>query len=65
MATQTISTVGDIPELLDPFYLGRPGEHCRSTWVQKTRAGLLDRGFEAIFPDELTGAAAYAKGSSL
>jgi hypothetical protein len=26
MATQTISTTGDIPEILDPFYLGRPGE---------------------------------------
>jgi hypothetical protein len=26
MATQTISTTGDIPEILDPFYAGRPGE---------------------------------------
>jgi hypothetical protein len=25
MAVQTISTTGDIPEVLDPFYTGRPG----------------------------------------
>jgi hypothetical protein len=56
MATQTISTVGEIPEFLEKFYVGegKPDD-------PNFRAGLLDRGFEAIFPDRLTGAAAYAK----
>jgi hypothetical protein len=56
MATQTISTVGEIPEFLEKFYVGEgtPDD-------PNFRAGLLDRGFEAIFPDRLTGAAAYAK----
>jgi hypothetical protein len=56
MATQTISTVGEIPEFLEKFYVGegKPDD-------PNFRAGLLDRGFEAIFPDSLTGAAAYAK----
>jgi hypothetical protein len=56
MATQTISTVGEIPEFLEKFYVGegKPDD-------PNFRAGLLDRGFEAIFPDKLTGAAAYAK----
>jgi hypothetical protein len=56
MATQTISTVGEIPEFLEKFYIGegKPDD-------PNFRAGLLDRGFETIFPDRLTGAAAYAK----
>jgi hypothetical protein len=62
MATQTISTTGDIPEILDPFYTGRPGEGTvGQPGYKKPFAGLLDRGFEEIFPDDLTGAEAYAK----
>jgi hypothetical protein len=57
MATQTISTVGEIPEFLEKFYVGEGKP--RTTKFQSRV--LLDRGFEAIFPEGLTGAAAYAK----
>ena len=62
MATQTISTTGDIPEILDPFYLGRPGEGTvGQPGYKKPFAGLLDLGIGEIFPDDLTGAEAYAQ----
>jgi hypothetical protein len=62
MAVQTISTTSDIPKVLDPFYLGRPGKGTvGQPGYEKPYTGLIDRGFEAIFPDSLTGAAAYAK----
>jgi hypothetical protein len=62
MAVQTISTTGDIPEVLDPFYLGRPGKGTvGQPGYEKPFTGLLDRGVSAIYPDELTGAAAYAR----
>jgi hypothetical protein len=56
MATQTISTVGEIPEFLEKFYVGEgtPGQ-------PSFREGLIGRGFDEIFPEDLTGAAAYAK----
>jgi hypothetical protein len=46
MATQTISTVGEIPEFLEKFYVGEgtPGQ-------PSFREGLIDRGFGAIFPE--------------
>jgi hypothetical protein len=62
MAVQTISTTGDIPEVLDPFYLGRPGKGTvGQPGYEKPFTGLLDRGVSAIFPDGLTGAEAYAQ----
>jgi hypothetical protein len=68
MATQTISTTGDIPEILDPFYAGRPGEGTvGQPGYKKPIVGLLDRGFAEIFPEDpttgfgLTGAEAYAQ----
>jgi hypothetical protein len=62
MATQTISTTGDIPEVLDPFYLGRPGEGTVGQPGYKAPiTGLLDRGISAIYPEGLTGAEAYAQ----
>ena len=56
MATQTISTVGEIPEFLEKFYVGEgtPGQ-------PDFREGLIGKGFGEIFPEGLTGAAAYAK----
>jgi hypothetical protein len=47
MATQTISTVGEIPEILEPFY-------------SDPTTGLLPRGIKEIFPEDLIGEAAYA-----
>jgi hypothetical protein len=45
MAVQTISTTGDIPEILDPFYLGRPGKGTvGQPGYEKPFTGLLDRG---------------------
>jgi hypothetical protein len=68
MAVQTISTTGDIPEILDPFYAGRPGEGTvGQPGYKKPIVGLLDRGFSEIFPEDpttgfgLTGAQAYAQ----
>jgi hypothetical protein len=68
MAVQTISTTGDIPEILDPFYAGRPGEGTvGQPGYKKPIVGLLDRGFAEIFPEDpttgfgLTGAEAYAQ----
>ena len=45
MATQTISTTGEIPEVLEDYYLGRAAEGDRPEIV-----GLLDRGLAAIYP---------------
>jgi len=56
MATQTISTTGEIPEFLEEFYTG--------TEAQPER-GLIPRAFAEIYPEELTGAQAYAKRFSL
>ena len=50
MATQTITTSGDIPKALEKFYLGEEG-----------KPGLIERGIGAIYPDQLTGAQAYQK----
>jgi hypothetical protein len=62
MAVQTISTTSDIPKVLDPFYLGRPGKGTvGQPGYEKPYTGLIDRGFSAIYPEGLTGAAAYAK----
>jgi hypothetical protein len=56
MATQTISTVGEIPEFLEKFYVGEgtPGQ-------PSFREGLIGRGIGEIFPEGLTGEAAYAR----
>jgi hypothetical protein len=68
MAVQTISTTGDIPEVLDPFYLGRPGKGTvGQPGYENHITGLLDRGVSAIYPEDpttgfgLTGAEAYAR----
>jgi hypothetical protein len=62
MSVQTISTTSDIPKVLDPFYLGRPGKGTvGQPGYEKPYTGLIDRGFEAIFPEGLTGAEAYAQ----
>lgn len=39
MATQTITTAGEIPEALRPFYIGKEGQ-----------PGLIERGISEIFP---------------
>ena len=62
MATQTISTTSDIPKVLDPYYLGRPGEGTVGTPGYKAPiTGLLERGISAIYPEGLTGTEAYAR----
>jgi hypothetical protein len=62
MATQTITTSGDIPKVLDPFYLGRPGKGTvGQPGYEKPYTGLIDRGVSAIYPDDLAGAEAYAR----
>jgi hypothetical protein len=62
MAVQTISTTSDIPKVLDPFYLGRPGKGTvGQPGYEKPYTGLIDRGFSAIYPDDLAGAEAYAR----
>jgi hypothetical protein len=62
MAVQTISTTSDIPKVLDPFYLGRPGKGTvGQPGYEKPYTGLIDRGFSAIFPEDLTGTEAYAQ----
>jgi hypothetical protein len=48
MATQTITTAGEIPAVLNPFYLGEAG-----------KPGLIERGISAIYPQGLSGAQAY------
>jgi len=48
MATQTISTTGEVPKALEPFYVGKPGE-----------PGLIERGIGQIFPGGLTGEQAF------
>lgn len=50
MATQTITTSGDIPKVLEKFYMGETG-----------KPGLIERGISAIYPQGLTGAEAYAQ----
>jgi hypothetical protein len=62
MAVQTISTTSDIPKVLDPFYLGRPGKGTvGQPGYEKPYTGLIDRGISAIFPEDLIGAEAYAQ----
>jgi hypothetical protein len=62
MAVQTISTTSDIPKVLDPFYLGRPGKGTvGQPGYEKPYTGLIDRGFSAIYPEGLTGTEAYAQ----
>jgi hypothetical protein len=62
MAVQTISTTSDIPKVLDPYYLGRPGEGTVGTPGYKAPiTGLLERGISAIYPEGLTGTEAYAQ----
>ena len=62
MAVQTISTTSDIPKVLDPFYLGRPGKGTvGQPGYEKPYTGLIDRGVSAIYPDDLAGAEAYAR----
>ena len=46
--TSTVTTSADIPKALEPFYVGKPGT-----------PGLIERGVSAIYPDQLSGAAAY------
>jgi hypothetical protein len=48
MATQTVQTVGEIPEFLEPFYAD-------------PATGLIPRGIAEIYPRGLTGEAAYAQ----
>jgi hypothetical protein len=50
MATQTITTAGEIPKVLEKFYLGETG-----------KPGLIERGIAEIYPRGLTGEAAYAQ----
>jgi hypothetical protein len=58
MAVQTITTAGDIPKILNPYYEGRPAEGTPGTAGYKPEiVGLLERGIGAIFPT-LEGAAA-------
>jgi hypothetical protein len=56
MATQTITTAGEIPKVLEKFYLGEgaPG-------TEGFKPGLFDLAKPAIFPDDLTGTEAYAR----
>jgi hypothetical protein len=62
MATQTITTSGDIPKILNPFYEGRPGKGTvGQPGYEKPFAGLLDLGIGEIYPEGLTGAEAYAQ----
>ena len=49
MATQTITTSGEIPKVLEPFYLGEAG-----------KPGLIERGIGAIYPGGLSGQQAFA-----
>ena len=54
MATQTITTAGEVPKALEPFYLGqgKPGE-------AGYQPGLIERGVGAIFPGDLSGERAF------
>jgi hypothetical protein len=46
--TSTVTTSGDIPKVLESFYLGKEGA-----------PGLIERGIESIFPSGKTGTEAY------
>ena len=48
--TSTVTTTGDIPKALEPFYVGKDGA-----------PGLIQRGIDAIFPAQTTGADAYQR----
>lgn len=48
--TSTVTTSGDIPKVLEPFYVGKEGQ-----------PGLIERGVGAIYPSGLSGAAAYQR----
>jgi len=61
MATQTITTAGDIPKILDPYYVGRAASGTPDTEGYKPEiVGLLQRGVEAIYPEGMAGPAGYA-----
>jgi hypothetical protein len=47
--TQTISTTGDIPKILDPYYTGISQEEATKLGVQPFE-GLLQKGVAAIYP---------------
>ena len=49
MTTQTITTAGEVPKVLEPFYVGKPGQ-----------PGLIERGLSAIYPGGLSGQQAFA-----
>jgi len=51
MATQTVSTTGEIPEVLEPYYLGAEAKGTPGTAGYKAPiTGLLERGISAIYP---------------
>jgi hypothetical protein len=54
MAVQTVQTTGDIPKVLEPFYLGKgtPG-------TADYQQGLIERGIAQLFPSGQTGAQAF------
>jgi len=51
--TSTVTQTGDIPKVLESFYLGRDTPEGR-------QQGLLERGIAEIFPGQYTGADAFA-----
>jgi len=55
MATQTITTAGEIPKALESFYVGK-GKPGQAGYEQ----GLIERGISAIYPGGLSGQQAFA-----
>lgn len=54
MAVQTVQTTGDVPKVLEPFYLGK-GKPGTADYQQ----GLIERGIAQLFPAGKTGAEAF------
>lgn len=54
MAVQTVQTTGDVPKVLEPFYLGKgtPG-------TAGYQQGLIERGIAQLFPAGKTGTEAF------
>lgn len=54
MAVQTVQTTGDVPKVLEPFYLGKgtPG-------TKGYEQGLIERGIAQLFPAGKTGTEAF------
>lgn len=54
MAVQTVQTTGDVPKVLEPFYLGKgtPG-------TADYQQGLIERGIAQLFPSGQTGTQAF------